>query len=306
MSKSVAFLKFKSLLEQEIRTFWHVQASLEYAKRWLLAEAPSSLTAYPGDSKYPFKAIDISPTNFITEQTLVSSHIRENALVSFVTAFECYLSELLERLIYLEPSLVMDSDLQISAKEMAEVVTNMDMRRWLARRVTDKYLRNKTHGAMIDRIDKFCKAGVSKSLENEIQEWSRWSLVRNSIVHTSRQVTTELSLGWPARFPTAGGPITLENKELARIHHLALKIAAAIDNRAITTLIHKRDEALIVREIFIQRGTSNATVIRSILANTMPIKITRIEIEGVLAAQRRGTSADNWGLSMRELALVVS
>lgn len=305
MSKSIAFLKFKSLLEQEIRTFWHVLASLEYAERWLTKEAPATLTAHPGDKKYPFNAIDISPSDFIGEQMLVASHIRENALVSFVTTFECYLSELLERLIYLEPSLVMDSDLQISAREMAEVVPNTDMRRWLARRVTDKYLRNKTHGAMIERIDRFCKAGISKSLESEIQEWGRWSLVRNSIVHTSRQITAELSASWPTRFPTTGGPITLENKELARIHHLALKIAAAIDKRAVAALIHKRDEALIAREIFIQRGTTNATALRTILASIMPIKITRIDIEGVLAAQRRGIRADDWSLSMRDLALIV-
>jgi hypothetical protein len=306
MSKSIAFLKFKSLLEQEIRTFWHVLASLEYAERWLATAAPATLAAHPGDKKYPFNAIDISPADFVAEQVLVASHIRENALVSFVTTFECYLSELIERLIYLEPSLVMDSDLQISAKEMAEVVPNTDMRRWLARRVTDKYLRNKTHGAMIERIDKFCKAGVSKSLESEIQEWSRWSLVRNSIVHTSRQVTPDLSAAWPTRFPTAGGAITLENKELSRIHHLALKIASAIDKRAIATLIHKRDEALIAREIFIQRGTSDATALRSVLGNIMPIKITKIDLEGMLAAQRRGVRPDDWSLSMRDLTLVVN
>jgi hypothetical protein len=202
MSKSIAYLKFKVLLEQEIRTFWHLLASLEYSERWLVANNPARLTLYPGDSKYPFKAIDISPGEFLAEQADVASHLRENTLVSFVTTFECYLSELLERVLYLDPSLLSDSDMPFTAKELGKAVQNSDMRRWLAAKVTDKYLRNKTHQEMIARIDKFCQAGVSKSLDTEIEEWSLWSLVRNSIVHTSRQVTAELSSAWPQRFPT--------------------------------------------------------------------------------------------------------
>jgi len=279
MSKSVAFLKFRSLLEHEIRTFWHVIASLEYAERWLSSAVPKKLTAHPGDNRYPFKAIDISTPEFLNEQMQVSSHIRENALVSFVTAFECYLAELLERLIYLDPSLIADSDLQIPAKDLAEAVPTTDIRRWLAAKVADKYLRSKTHAAMIARLDTFCKAGISRSMATDIEEWSRWSLVRNSIVHTSRQVTPELSKSWSARFPTAGAPIVLENKELARIHHLALKIAEAIDLRAVSTVIHKHDELLIARELFIQRGLSEANVLKATLGGIMRAKVTRIDLQ---------------------------
>ncbi|KQB60375.1 MULTISPECIES: hypothetical protein [Acidovorax] len=306
MSKSIAFLKFRSLLEQEIRTFWHVIASLEYAERWLSSASPTKLTAHPGDNRYPFKAIDISTHEFLSEQMQVSSHIRENALVSFVTAFECYLAELLERLIYLKPSLVADSDLQIPAKDLAEAVPTADIKRWLAAKVTDKYLRNKTHAAMISRLDTFCKAGVSKSMAADIEEWSRWSLVRNSIVHTSRQVTPELSKSWAARFPAAGDPVVLVNKELARIHHLALKIAEAIDVRAVSTVIHKRDELLIARELFIQRGISEANVLKATLGGVMRVTVTRIDLQKMLADQRRGKQPDGWALSMRDLANMVA
>ncbi len=306
MSKSIAYLKFRTLLEQEIRTFWHLLSSLEYAERWLEAANPARLTLHPGDDKYPFRAIDITPKEFISEQTTVSSHLRENTLISFVTAFECYLSELLERLVYVDPSLLDDSELQISAKELASAVQTADPKRWLATKVTDKYLRNKTHAEMISKMDKFCKAGVSKSLADEIAEWSRWSLVRNSIAHTSRQVTSELSKAWPERFPAAGGPIALENKELARIHHLALKIADAIDERAVKTRIQKHDELLLAREIFVQRGISEPSALKATLGKVMTVKVSKIDIDKTLAAQRRGNHKDIWTLSVRDLNRIFS
>lgn len=306
MTKSVAFLKFRSLLEQEIRTFWHVLASLEYGERWLATHKPPRLALFAGDNRYPFRAIDIPPAEFIAEQSGVASHIRENAVVSFVTSFECYLSELLERLMYLEPGLLADSDMQMQAKDIAAAVQGQDMRRWLAARVADKYLRNKTHAAMILRMDTFCKSGVAKQLSSEMDEWSQWSLVRNSIVHTSRQVTAELSSAWPARFPTPGGPLKLENKELARVPHLAIKLAEAIDARAVASVIQKRDELLIARELFVQRGVNQPNALKAALAGIMRAKSTRIELERMLAEQRRGTNGDRWELSARDLGLIVA
>lgn len=303
MTKSVAFLKFRTLLEQEIRTFWHVLASFEYAERWLSSNTAARLTLFPGDNKYPFTAIDIPPADFIAEQSAVAHHIRENALVSFVTAFECYLFELLERLVYLKPTLVSDSDMQISVKQLA-VAVPQDVRRWLATRVADKYLRNKTHAEMISKLDTLCKAGVSKQLSAEVTEWSLWSLARNSIVHTSRQVTADLSQAWPTRFPASGGQLNLQNKELARVHHLALKIAAAIDTRAIASVIHKQDELLIARELFVQRGTDQPSALKSALGKVMSAKSTRPELERMLAEKRRGTNSDRWELSVRDLGLI--
>lgn len=305
MSKSIAYLKFKTLLEQEIRTFWHLLTSLEYSERWLATNNPSRLTLHPGDNRYPFKAIDISPGEFLAEQIAVASHLRENTLVSFVTTFECYLSELLERVLYLDPSLLSDSDMPVTAKELCDVVANSDMRRWLATKVTDKYLRNKTHKEMINRIDKFCESGVSKALANEIEEWSLWSLVRNSIVHTSRQVTSELSKAWPTRFPTAGGRTDITNEELARIHHLALKIAGAIDSRAVKTRIQKHDELLIAREAFVQKGIAEPNALVATISSLMRVKTTQTDVRRMLSAHKKGTYNDHWQLSYRDLTSLI-
>lgn len=305
MSKSIAYLKFKVLLEQEIRTFWHLLASLEYSERWLTANNPARLTLFPGDNKYPFRAIDISPSEFLAEQMDVASHLRENTLVSFVTTFECYLSELLERVLYLDPSLLSDSDMPITAKELGEVVQNTDMRRWLAAKVADKYLRNKTHEQMISKIDKLCRAGVSNSLAAEIKEWSLWSLVRNSIVHTSRQVTSELSKAWTTRFPTPGGRTNLTNEELARVHHLALKIAEEIDVRAVEVRIKKHDELLIAREAFVQKGITEPNALVATLSGLMRIKTTQTDVQRMLSAHKKDKYQDNWHLSHRDLTSLI-
>lgn len=305
MSKSISYLKFKTLLEQEIRTFWHLLTSLEYSERWLASNNAPRLTLNPGDDRYPFKAIDISPAEFLKEQPEVTSHLRENTLVSFVTTFECYLSELLERVLYLYPSLLSDSDMPVTAKELSEVVENSDMRRWLATKVTDKYLRNKTHKEMIRRIDKLCDSGVSNKLESEIEEWSRWSLVRNSIVHTSRQVTSELAKAWPQRFPTPGGRTDITNEELARIHHLALRIAGEIDARAVETRIQQYDALLIAREAFVQKGISAPNALVATLSSLMQIKVTQRDVESMLSAHKKGTYKDNWQLSHRDLTSLI-
>lgn len=305
MSKTIAFLKFKVLLEQEIRTFWHLLTSLEYSERWLSANQPLTLTLHPGDNRYPFRAIDISPEAFISEQIAVGSHLRENTLVNFVTTFECYLSELLERMLYLDPSLLFDSDMPIFAKELASVVQYSDVRRWLAAKVTNKYLRNKTHEEMIQRIGELCKAGVAKSLKSEIEEWSRWSLVRNCVVHTSRQITDDLVKVWPDRFSSVGGAIELTNEELARIHHLALKIAGAIDSRAVKTRIQKHDELLIAREIFVQKGIAKPNMLVAELNKIMQVKATQADVQKMLSAHIKGACPDSWQLSCRELSNLI-
>lgn len=304
MSKSIAFLKFKSLLEFEIRTFWHVLASLEYADRWLASANPTRLTTHAGDSRNPFKSIDISPSEFAAEHLQVASHIRENALVSFVTSFECYLAELLERVIYIEPSTVSDSTLQFTAKDISSALPIADIKRWIATRVADKYLRNKTHAEMISKLDTACKAGVSNRLDAEIKEWSRWSLVRNSIVHTARQVTPELAEAWPTRFPAAAAQITLTDKEVARVHHLALTIAAALDGRAVETVIKKHDQVLLARELFVQRGIEDVKSIRKQIGSLMPLRLTKIDIEKTIADQRRNPRRDGWELSARDLIVI--
>jgi len=307
MSKSIAYLKFRTLLEEEIRTFWHLRTSLEYSQRWLneIKTPIASLSKYPGDNVKPFTYIDISPQEYKNNQPQVESRIRENALVSFVTAFECYLLELLQRVLYIDPSLLGDSDMQIAAKEIALALPEGELSRWLAVKVADKYLRNKSHAEMIKRLDTFCKAGVSSSMKAEIEEWSRWSLVRNSIVHTMRQVTPELSKSWVTRFPTPGAVIALTDLELIRVQSLALKLAEAIDKGSISHVIKNSDELLIAREIFIHHGIDEPNELKNRLRKIMMAKVTREMLQKMLSDQKNGRIRDHWQLSIRELNYVL-
>jgi len=67
-SRSIAFIKFKKSLENEIRAFWHILVSMEYSSRWLgaLAAAPIRLSEFPGDNHPPFTSIDIPPAELAT------------------------------------------------------------------------------------------------------------------------------------------------------------------------------------------------------------------------------------------------
>jgi len=307
MSKTIAFFKFKALLELELRSFWHLLTSLEYAERWLssLPSQPHRLDLYPGDQGYPFCSISIPPSEFVDEKPMVKSFVHENALVNFVTTFECYLFDLMERLIYVDPNLINDSDIPITAKEIVTIPPSLDTRRWLATKVSNKYLRNKTHSEMIAKLGKLTKSGVSSQLATEIEEWNKWSLVRNSIVHTSRYVTTELSTSWPQRFPTAGAPLNLNSTELGRVPHLALKIATKIDAKAIENVIKRRDSALIIRELFVHRGIERSSELKRVLGNLRPPKFTNPEVEKIVSDQRSGRFDDSFEISARDLELIL-
>lgn len=300
MTKSLAFAKFKVSLEAEIRTFWHILSCQEYATRWLnqANPKPDHLSKYPGDNRNPFKSIDLSIPEFISHSPYIQDFVRENAVVSFITAFEFYLFETLERLIYIDPSLINDSSIPIEAKEISQV-TDQDIRRWLATKVADKYLRNKSHSEMIARIDKFAKSGVGK--RPEVEEWNKWSLVRNAVVHTSRFVTNDLASAWPDRFRSVGSPLHLTDKEVARVHHLALTLSSAIDERAIQSTIKDRDATVLARELFIQKGLDSPRAIRKELDRIIQSKISVPVIEKILSNQRKGTISDRWALSHGDL-----
>lgn len=307
IKRSLAFVKFKASLENEIRLFWHILAGQEYAARWLKAlPTPTiSLAAYPGDGKNPFSSINISVTEYNNHTSIVQASVRENAIVSFVTAFEYYLFETMKRLIFLDNTLINDSSLAIDVKEIAKI-DQEDLKRWLANKVADKYLRNKTHAEMIKRIDTFSKAGVSHSKKDLIEEWGKWSLVRNSVVHTSRFITSELALAWPERFPRAGDPLRLIDKDIARVHSLALEISVEIDKRAVETIIKDNDAALLARELFVQYGTEDAGAIRLRLNHILQSPLTMEKIKKIISQQKKNIKNDDWTLSHGDLLKISS
>lgn len=307
MARSLAFVKFKKSLETEIRMFWHILVSLEYSSRWWdgVVEKPARLSLYPGDNMQPFNCIDVPVEDFLDGIEMTRSSTRENAIVSFVTAFEFYLLETMERMIYIDPSLIDNSSMPFEAKELASIAPTADVRRWLANKVADKYLRNKTHAEMIAKMDRFAKAGVKGALSSEIEEWGHWSLVRNSIVHTSRFATHELSLSWPSRFPHAGAKLSLTDREVRRVHHLALTIAEAIDSRVVETVIKDRDAEFIAREIFVQLGIDNPKEIRRKLAESALGNLSTAKIEKTLSRQRKGSFHDSWSINHGDLSKIL-
>lgn len=303
VNRSLPFAKFRKALEAETRAFWHVLASLEYATRWWdsIPHRPVRLSRYSGDDRTPFRQIDIPVDEYLSNCAQVRTFIRENAVVSIVTAFEFYLFELLERLIYLDPMLIGDSSMKIEAKELAAAVPRGDVRRWFATRVADNYIRNKNHAEMISKIAKFSKAGISARLKDKIDEWNKWSFVRNAIVHTSRFVTSDLAQIWPARFTRLGSALELSDQEVGRVQYLALLIAREIDKRAVASTIGKKDAYVLVRELFVQKGIDDVKELRRRIVECLSTILSVADISHVIAQQRKGLFLDTWVLDPGDL-----
>lgn len=307
MARSIAFLKFKSTIELEIRAYWHLLSALELSDRVVAGYTSARIPDEPGNSGYPFKAISISPSNYLDESSTVAGYVRENSLVSFITTFEAYLFELAERIIYLQPDCISDSDMAMTAADVAAAAKSKDARQWIARKVAEKYLRNKTHAAMIKKIDKLSRSGTSVSLKTNIDEWHKWTLVRNSVVHTTRQVTQELSDSWPSKFQLAGGAFNLNNQDVSKVFSLAIGLAEAIDEMAVKHVIKKLDALVLAREIFVHEGVSDPGKVRQKISDAgMRVKLKNDELESSLARHKRGTEADSLSLTATEFRRLIS
>src|SRR5437899_179519 len=95
LGRSLPHLSFDLCLTEEIRNYYYLNNSLIYAGRWLegipSAERPARLGLFPGDDRAPFTSLDISIPDFIAAREDVAAALRENTIVTFVTAFEVYL-----------------------------------------------------------------------------------------------------------------------------------------------------------------------------------------------------------------------
>lgn len=302
MSKSIAFLKFKSTIELEIRAFWHTLAALELSERTVRSYTKPLLTDEPGNDSYPFKAISITPKAYIDEGESVAGFVRENSLVSFITTFEAYLFEIMERMIYLDLDAISDSEMNMSAKDIISAAKSHDSKQWLASKMAEKYLRNKTHQEMIKKIDKISKSRTFLSRTADIGEWHRWTLVRNSVVHTTRQITRELSEDWASKFPTPGQSFNLTNQDVSRVFSLAIDLAGTIDKAAVTQVIKKADALALAREIYIHFGISKPAELRNKLSNCgIRTKLSNVDLDRMLSQHKRGNGLDNLTLSSIEM-----
>ncbi len=307
MARSIAFLKFKSTIELEIRAYWHLLSALALSDRVVAGYTSTRIPDEPGNSGYPFKAISISPNDYLGESSTIAGYVRENSLVSFITTFEAYLFELTERIIYLQPDSISDSDMILTASDVAATVKSKDARQWIARKVAEKYLRNKTHTAMIKKIDKLSRSGNSVSLKTIIDDWHKWTLVRNSIVHTTRQVTQELSGSWPSKFPRPGDTFNLTNQDVSKVFSLAIELAEKIDEMAVKQIIRKLDALVLAREIFVHDGLSDPGKIRQKISDAgMQVKLKNDELTSYLAKHKRGVEVDSLSLTATEFRRLLS
>jgi hypothetical protein len=288
---SLAFAKFQSGLEQEIASYWHVHTALIYSERWwneqLSQFSPSRITQYGSDECAPFQSIDISPAEYINRKDQVIEKARENAVVNFVTSFEVYLYDIIQRLIFLNPELLDESKIHFNASDISRVVGKVEMLDWFSQKIADKFVRGGTHFQIIGKVEKLAKAGISKRLEPELEEWNRWTYVRNSIVHGGRTVTEDLRRIWPERYASSGSALVISDRDISRVHSLALKIALELDRRAMDSVIEYQDAQLLTKEFFTRTGNDSAREIAIFVMDRLGCKLKRPLLEKALAEQKR-------------------
>jgi len=299
---SLAFQKFTKTIETEIRNYWQINTALVYSKRWweLLKpeDTPKTITKYPGDNKSPFSSIDITPKEYLDNISRVVELARENSIINFITAFEVYLYDITKRIVYLKPDLITDSDMPIPANEISKALVEKDFRDWFSNRIVDKYVRNKTHLKMLKSIQGFLKYDFEKKNKDKIEEWNQWTYVRNAIVHSGREISVDLNRIWPLKFSNVGGALNLQNKDLIRVHYLAMFIAELIDQCCMELIIKEQDAEILIREIFIREGIENKKDLKKLIFGILKLKMKIPQVEKIIAFQKRnGGDPKGWRFS---------
>ncbi|KMQ64754.1 hypothetical protein ACM46_10995 [Chryseobacterium angstadtii] len=299
---SLALQKFKKTIEFHIRNYWQTQTSLIYSERWLETltdgKLPKTLAAYPGDNKRPFKSIDISPEKFIANFKNLENAVKENSIINIITAFEVYLFDIVKRIFFLFPELLEESTMPFEANEISKAILHSNMRDWFSQRVTDKYLRNSTHLKMLHKIQSLAKCDLKVAHKDKIEEWNKWTYVRNAIVHNGREVSEDLCRVWPEKYSTTGEQLSFTDKDFIVVHGLALALAKIIDERVMVNHIKISDAQLLVREFFVKNGIDDPKELSVLLHQILKIKAKTQEIDSALGFQRRTNSAvEGWRFS---------
>jgi hypothetical protein len=293
--KSLACQKFTKTLEGQIRNYWQIQTSLIYAERWWNTiepeNLPQTIAKFPNDSKRPFTSIDISPKDYIENFDNVEKLNRENTFVNFITAFEVYLFDIIKRIFYMNPELVGNSTMPMEAGVIGLELSKGDIRDWFSQKLADKYLRNLTHLKMLHKIQGLLKCDFETTNKKQVEEWNKWTYVRNAIIHNGREVSEDLNRVWKERFPIVGEPLNLTDKDMIVTHSLALELVKIIDKNALKHYIRIDDASLLIREFFVQFGIDDRSDLSQKMFKILSLKMKPQEIDSVLAFQRR-TSAE--------------
>lgn len=221
---------------------------------------------------------------------------RENSIVGFITTFEVYLNDIVRRMIYLDSSMIAGSEMPFEAKQIAEAMEKGDFKDWFADKIADKYLRNKTHLKMILKVQNLIKHDLKTTKSDLIEEWNKWTYVRNAVVHNGRTVSEDLHREWPEKFPRVKDSLKIKSSDFNRVHHLAVEIAKFIDPIIVKKVIKDSDAILLVRELFIKDGIDESKILRQKAINILNHRLTNAAVEKALSFQRK-TNSDTHGWS---------
>ena len=172
MPRTLSFTIFKNRLSSEVRNYWYSRTAFKYTERWWNENDRKNryarITDYDGDTSQIFSSIDISPSDYLETSKSVLWSIRGNTIINIVTEFESYLYAQLKRSLYLQPSLLEKSDINLSASELANAFTSDDPKNHIADEIVKKYIRNKSHFKMIRKIDALIQGGIVNG-QSELQ-----------------------------------------------------------------------------------------------------------------------------------------
>ena len=208
---SLAFYKFEKTIEEELRTYWAIMSMAHFSTTYLNEQPNEKFIDDIGGKHPPFSYISIPKAQFLKEQETYKANIRENTFVNIITAFEVYFNDIYTRMIYLKPSITENSGISLTAQQIAPHFVN-NIRLWFAKEITKQKIRNKKHNEMIQIIAQGALCDT-KSIKNLIDQWMKFTYIRNSIVHVGRRVSEDLHKIWADRF-ACGQRLNIQDNDI--------------------------------------------------------------------------------------------
>jgi len=290
-SISLPLLVFRHRVKRATDATWHALCSKEYAARWWSEmpdeEKPKDISEYPGDRKTPFGSIKLHPNDFIKAgEKLQSVHI-ENSIITVAAAFEAYMADVIGRCVRLKPELLSTSEMTLTVAELVQPNPISDLVSWLSQEYVQKMVRNKSHSKLIKRFGGMIKRDISAANSKNYEEWNKFILLRNSIVHAGGLVTEELASSWHDRFNNIKSIIKLDSSDIVSVHRVAYSLANTIDKFAIETVIGKSDAELLARELFVSNGIKDEAEISRIATKILGVKFSKGDVASAIAKQKR-------------------
>ena len=292
MPRTLSFAIFKNRLSSEIRNYWYSRTAFKYTDRWWNENDKinqyARITEYDGDATQVFSSIDISPKEYLETTKSVLWAIRGNTIINIVTEFESFLYSQLKRAIYISPSLLERSGVEISATELSDAFTSNDPKNQIAEQIVKKYIRNKSHYKMLRKIDAVIRGGILNAHEDLVERWVKKTILRNALIHNSKKINTELINAWPDIYSNAGYDIPLDDGNIVRTHHTGYLLAKKIDEQFQRTIsMHTHDAMVLARVIFLTYKDFSLGDIAKTVYGMLSIPFNKDKAESAVAYQKR-------------------